>query len=63
LIPGIPENMRILLVNQIEEESSHALDLSITQYVVQSDARREAASEQYERGFDHCIRTLYEASY
>jgi hypothetical protein len=41
--------MRILLVNQIQEEGSSTLDLSVTQYVVQSDARREMAAQQYER--------------
>lgn len=49
IIPGVPVNMRILLVNQIQEEGSPTLELTITQFVVKSDVRREAASQQYER--------------
>lgn len=39
--------MRILLVTQIVDADSTALDLTITQAVVKSDLRREVAVEEY----------------
>ncbi|KAF8336560.1 P-loop containing nucleoside triphosphate hydrolase protein [Cantharellus anzutake] len=47
LIPGIPENIRILLVTQIQEEGSDADRLTIVQSVIKADARREQALTQY----------------
>lgn len=47
IIPGISQNMRILLVTQIVDTDSTAMDLTITQAVVKSDLRREVAVEEY----------------
>jgi ATP-binding cassette, subfamily F, member 3 len=44
IIPGIPENLRILLVDQIESNTAlldSSKDLSVTEKVVRSDRRRE----------------------
>lgn len=48
IIPGIAPNMRILLVTQIVDADSSALDLTITQAVVKADTRREAATWEYQ---------------
>jgi hypothetical protein len=53
LIPGIAENMRILLVTQIVEANSPYLDLSIVQSVIQADARRESVLKEYEGELGH----------
>ncbi|KAF8314433.1 P-loop containing nucleoside triphosphate hydrolase protein [Clavulina sp. PMI_390] len=48
LIPGLPTNMRILLVTQIVDAESTMLDLTITEAVVKADTRREAAAWEYQ---------------
>lgn len=53
IIPGIPENLRILLVDQVEdhvdEGGSSASQLTVTQTVVKSDRRREIAMKEHDR--------------
>ncbi len=49
LIPGIPENVRILLVTQIQEEGEDVDQLTIVQSVVKADVNREKALDQYQR--------------
>ena len=64
LIPGIAENMRILLVDQVDEswlsESARVgddqdqltiKDLSVTDRVVKSDVRRERALSEQKREY------------
>lgn len=42
LIPGVPENLRILLVGQTESEDlKDGGDLTVVEVVVKSDTRRE----------------------
>lgn len=51
LIPGIPENLRILLAGQVEsaldEVDGKADELTVLQVVVKSDRKREAALKEY----------------
>lgn len=56
-IPGIADNMRILLVTQIVESESSSLNLSLVQAVVKADSRRESVREEYDRMW-----TLYTAA-
>ncbi|KDQ06596.1 hypothetical protein BOTBODRAFT_246354 [Botryobasidium botryosum FD-172 SS1] len=60
LIPGIHENLRILLVSQVESESEdvnlageeagveRSPELTVTERVVKSDRRREKATSEYQ---------------
>lgn len=52
LIPGIADNMRILLVTQIVEAESASLDLSIVEYIIKSDLRREIVREEHEGAYN-----------
>ncbi|KAL1742978.1 P-loop containing nucleoside triphosphate hydrolase protein [Schizophyllum fasciatum] len=51
LIPGIPDNLRIMLAGQVESMSGTAAgasdELSVIQVVVRSDQRREAVLKEY----------------
>lgn len=53
IIPGVPENLRILLVGQVEDSPlgfvavGDQTKLTVVQAVVQSDQRREAAMWEY----------------
>ena len=61
LIPGLPDNLRILLVSQIDdeeegvvvsgeaEETQHDPDLTVTERVVKSDRRRERSMMEQQR--------------
>ncbi|KAL1719921.1 P-loop containing nucleoside triphosphate hydrolase protein [Schizophyllum commune] len=52
LIPGIPENLRILLAGQVEsalrDADEKADELTVLQAVVRSDSKREVALKEYE---------------
>ena len=53
IIPGVPENLRILLVGQVEDSplgfnpSGDQTRLTVVEAVVQSDQRRESAVWEY----------------
>ena len=51
LIPGVPENLRILLAGQVESARRHADEkadeLTVLQAVVRSDRKREVALREY----------------
>ena len=61
LIPGLPDNLRILLVSQVHDEDEefllagddgnepHDSRLTVTQRVVKSDRRREKAMKEQQR--------------
>lgn len=61
LIPGLPDNLRILLVSQVEDEGQASLlagedeqtqrdpELTVTERVVKSDWRREKAMMEQQR--------------
>lgn len=58
LIPGVPENLRILLVGQVEDSplgfnpSGDQTRLTVVEAVVQSDQRREAAMWEYKSAWE-----------
>lgn len=61
LIPGLPDNLRILLVSQVEDEEQVSIlsgedeqtqrdtELTVTERVVKSDCRREKALMEQQR--------------
>jgi hypothetical protein len=61
LIPGLPDNLRILLVSQVNDEDDGFLfagdeektlrdpELTVTEHVVMSDRRRERAMAEQQR--------------
>lgn len=63
LIPGLPENLRILLVSQVDDENDGFMlagedeetqhdpnpELTVTERVVKSDRRRERAMAEQQR--------------
>ena len=61
LIPGLPENLRILLVSQVDDEqegfmlsgedeqTQHDPELTVTERVVKSDRRRDRAMVEQQR--------------
>jgi hypothetical protein len=71
LIPGLPDNLRILLVSQVndeddgflfagdEEKTLHDPELTVTEHVVRSDRRRERAMAEQQRLFIYMTYIFY----
>lgn len=63
IIPGVPENLRILLVGQVEDSPlgfvavGDQTKLTVVQAVVQSDQRREAAMWEYKSALGFSLRS------
>ena len=61
LIPGVPSNLRILLLGQtrvasfVEEDGSGNLDQTVLEYVTRSDAARETALKESQRTLEFGI--------
>ena len=60
IIPGVPENLRILLVGQTDTEAGNVniADLTVVQYVLRLDARRERLLEEW-KSMPSCLCVCY----